>query len=424
MNRFLKSFFLTILIIVLVLPSLTSCVTFDIGEGSEDIGAVKDKSKFGVLEEIFDSYSYYDLDEEKMLEEALKAYADASGDKYAIYYTEEEFNELTAEKNGNMQGIGVTVIYDNDNFYLEIINVMPESPASKAGVLPNDRIVAVKIDGEYVTVEELGYGKAMSAMKGTAGTMLSIRVCRGDEQSEELEFSIIRGYVTTQSVMYHVCETDNTVGIVKIMQFDLTTPEQFKNSVNALIEQGINKIVFDLRYNGGGDLKSVVAVLSCFVDEGDVLLSTKTKASEEQIIKASVATYFGDYSNCSVKRSDIGIYKNIEAAVLVNSKTASAAELFAAVFRDYKIAPIVGTLTYGKGSMQSVISLEQYGYEGGIRLTSKMYFPPCGESYNGIGIEPDISIELAPELENINIYKITDAQDNQLQKAISTFYND
>ena len=107
--------------------------------------------------------------------------------------------------------------------------------------------------------------------------------------------------------------------------------------------------------------------------------------------------------------------------MLCNSSTASAAELFTATFRDYKIGKVVGETTFGKGSMQSILSLEYFGMEGALKLTTNMYFPPCGESYEGIGIVPDVEIALDEALNNKNIYEFTDAEDNQLQAAIETF---
>ena len=119
-------------------------------------------------------------------------------------------------------------------------------------------------------------------------------------------------------------------------------------------------------------------------------------------------------------KKDIGKYKDLKVAVVCNENTASAAELFVANFRDYGIGKVVGTTTYGKGSMQSIVDLASYGFEGGLRFTTRVYFPPCGESYDGIGITPDVIVELDEALLQTNIYEIDDAEDNQLQAAIET----
>ena len=129
-------------------------------------------------------------------------------------------------------------------------------------------------------------------------------------------------------------------------------------------------------------------------------------------------TFSGDYAGCSVSKEDIGKYRELDCVVLANEYTASAAELFTSNFRDYDLATIVGVTTYGKGSMQKIFSLADFGFSGGVKLTTNMYFPPCGESYEGIGIAPDVEIELSEAAASVNIYKLADEDDNQLQRAI------
>ena len=262
-------------------------------------------------------------------------------------------------------------------------------------------------------------------MLGEEGTRLEITVLRkkagSADQYDEIAFSAERKKIVSPSVYSHVCETDNSVGIVKITGFDYNTPAQFSEAVDALREKGIEKIVFDLRYNGGGALISVVAILSYFLDEGETIISTKSKNKEPEIIKAGVVSgYKGSMASCNVNKSDIGKYKDLKVAVLCNESTASAAELFTANFRDYELGKIVGTKTFGKGAMQSTLDLSYFGYEGGIKLTTDMYFPPCGESYDGIGITPDVVVALDESLIGKNVFDIKDAEDNQLGAAINT----
>ena len=211
------------------------------------------------------------------------------------------------------------------------------------------------------------------------------------------------------------------IGIVKIIKFDFTTPTQFCLAVDELRAKGIEKFVFDVRYNGGGSLDSIVAVLSYFLDEGQTIISTLNKNGEGKVIKAGkVSGFYGEQAGLNVSRSDIGKYKDLKVAVLCNPTTASAAELFTATFRDYSLGKIVGDVTYGKGSMQSMLPLEYFGMSGVLKLTTNMYFPPSGESYDGIGIIPDIEIELDESLRTKNIYDFDDAEDNQLQAALET----
>jgi carboxyl-terminal processing protease len=375
-------------------------------------------AELDTLDSIFKTFSYFDLDNETLVNAVLKAYAESTGDKYAEYYNAEEYASLQSNNAGQMQGIGINVIENTEYNAIEVINVMPDSPALAAGLKPGDLIVYVGIGENRESVADLGYYPAVAKLQGLADTYAEFVVRRGDGYSEELEFSIKRGYIKTQSVTYRVSDIDPTVGVVKIIEFDLTTPSQFSKSVDSLKAQGINKFVFDLRYNPGGDLKSIIAVLSYFLNEGDTIISTKDKSGNEEVFKAEVSTLSGDYAGCSVSAEDIGKYRGLDCVVLVNNSTASAAELFTSNFRDYKLAKIIGVTTYGKGSMQSILPLSYYGYEGGVKLTTKMYFPPCGISYEGTGIEPDIVVDLSDAAKKVNIYKLADIDDDQMKAAV------
>ena len=235
---------------------------------------------------------------------------------------------------------------------------------------------------------------------------------------------IQRAKVKTVSVTEKQSIRDNTVGIVSIQQFDLTTPTQFKECMNSLISKGCNKFVFDLRNNPGGDLASLTAVVSTLLQKGDIIYSTKDSSNTEEVAKVGVVNYGinTEYSSCNVTKEDIGKYSNYQFVVLVNENSASAAELFTSVLRDHELAQIVGINTYGKGSVQSIIPLSYYGEDcyGGLKLTTKLYFPPCGIGYDGgIGIKPNHEVELEGIAAETHFYKLTEEIDNQLQKAVS-----
>ena len=159
----------------------------------------------------------------------------------------------------------------------------------------------------------------------------------------------------------------------------------------------------------------MVACASYFLEPGDPIITAENKDGEKDTQYAIVRNYSSRYAPCSVEKNDIGKYRDLEIAVLVNENTASAAELLAAVFRDYELAPIVGTKTYGKGSMQTLISLAPYGMEGGIKITTDLYYPPSGEGYNGIGIAPDFVVEADGDFAASDIHE---AQDDQLVFAM------
>ena len=150
-----------------------------------------------------------------------------------------------------------------------------------------------------------------------------------------------------------------------------------------------------------------MACASYFLNEDDPIISAEDNRGNVVKYNTRVRTYGGVYSSCSVTREDIGKYKSFDLVVLVNENTASAAELLTAVFRDYELALIVGVNTFGKGTMQTIYSLEPVGLEGGIKITTDVYFPPCGENYDGVGILPDVVVE-----------NDESDVDNQLQTAV------
>lgn len=427
-KRISLSTLILLLIAAILLTAMSSCALADsyFRDENGDLVSSGESAVGGKLEQIinlFQTYSYYEIDEEVLCRAMVSGMGLAINDRYAEYYDAEEFALMTAENQGETQGIGVTVIENADYKCIEIISVLPNSPALAAGVEPGDLIVYVGAGENKESVSELGYYAALAKLQGVKGTLCEFTVRRGEGYAEEVDFSIMRDTFTSESVMYHVCETDAKVGIIKITQFDLTTPQQFCAAMDALIAQGVEYFLFDVRYNGGGDLASITAVLSFMLNEDDILIKTRDRSGEEVVTKVAEVKYAPSsaYASCNVTKSDIAKYRDKvmgKSAVLANGSTASAAELFTCALMDYGISEIVGTTTYGKGSMQTIFSLEYFGFDGAVKMTTKMYFPPISEGYDGIGIKPDLEVELDEALKNKNIYKITDAEDNQIQAAI------
>lgn len=379
--------------------------------------------KLELIDRLFNTYSLFDLEGEALMDAVLKGYVAGTGDKYAEYFTEEEYKQFTSDNKGESVGIGINVVQNPDENGIDIINVMPESPALKAGILPGDIITHIGTGESKQSVEALGYTKALDMLKGAEGSIAEFTVSRTtDGGTEQIEFAVPREKIVSVSVMSHVCETDKSVGIVKITQFNLTTPSQFCDAVDGLLAKGCDKFVFDVRYNPGGDLVSIKSVLSYFLNEDDVFIRIADKNGKIETDKIEAINYTGNYEDCSIEKSDIGKYRDLEFAVLTNGSTASAAELFTSALKDYGLSVTVGTKTYGKGTMQTTFSLAPYGYGGALKLTTKYYYPPISDSYDGIGIIPNREVELDEALEGKNIYTIKDAEDNQLQAAVEELY--
>lgn len=384
---------------------------YGVGEDAINLGELY------YIDAIFKELSILGLNNEELLDAAIKGYVVGTGDRYAWYYTAEEYAELRAADAGTPQGIGIRVDADRGYGYLQVIFVNPGSPADRAGVAAGDKIYYVGIGEGRERVAKLGYNGALSALQGKAGTDAEFTVVR---DGTEVEFKIPREVYASRSVIYRLSETAPDVGIIRILEFDLSTPAQFCEAMDFLISQGVGKFVFDVRDNPGGDLASIQAVMSYFLKEGDIILTAQRKSGADDVYKVETKSYNNDdYKGCEIVKDDIGKYGGMEYVVLVNGNSASAAEVFAANFRDYALAPLVGVKTFGKGVMQNLISLEAYGLEGMLRLTTAKYLPPSGESYNGIGITPDEETVLETKVENVNLFLIGEADDAQLIRAIS-----
>ncbi len=393
-----------------------------------------DMSALDVLAALFENYSYYanDLNEEELINAVLKAYTVATGDRYATYYTQEEYAALLTENTGDHVGIGVSVIQseitvsNQKHTVMEIILIFENGSAAKTELRVGDCIYSIKVDGEYKTINDMTYEQAMNAMLGEAGTMAEFKVYRPNGAGyDSVPFSVPRASFESMSVTYELCEQDPTVGIVQISEFDLTTPKQFKKAVMSLQESGVSHFVFDVRNNPGGDLQSIKAVLTYFLQRDDLILkSIDRNGKDYRSYYADPILFTDEYAACNVSDSEIGMFADLDMVVLCNENTASAAEVFTATLRDYGLAKIVGVKTFGKGIMQTFFPLSSFGdYSGYIKMTTYAYVTACGITYHDIGImpEPEYTVELSEEAKQYHFYVLPQSVDNQLQAAIAVF---
>ena len=384
-----------------------------------------------IIDRLFRSATVLDLDEEALVTGVLKGYVAATGDVYAEYFTAEELADQNASNNGEMCGIGVSVVNGIlhlngvDYQVITIANVYPDSPAEAAGVLPGDHIMYIGKGEDKITVHSVGYTQALDRMKGEEGTECAFTVLRrpaGSEEGvpyEEVEITAIRQKFTTRSVEFRHYSEDETVGIIRITGFDNTTRDQFVEAVETLKAEGCQSYVLDLRGNSGGLLTSVEDVLVFFLQEDDVIITTKNASGKE--MSDSVTLNKAGKLMCGTGQltaEDIGKYRDLKISVLVNEYSASAAELFTSNIRDYELGKIVGTKTYGKGCGQTTYSLAKYGLDGGLKLTTFYYSSPKGDYYDGVGITPHVVVELSEEAQKYNINLLPDNLDNQLAAAV------
>ncbi len=379
--------------LIAVLITFGATYNFVRGQNSYE-GNIENMEMLKALDHAYRQYYYGELDD-KALEEALIAgYIYGTGDRYGEYMDAQRVESFTADNNGESVGIGVSVIYNDEYRMLEVVNVVPHSPAEEADVRIGDLISV--IGGKDAS--NMTYTEALDAMAGKADTIAEFSVLRGDKT---LDFSITRRKVTQQNAKGRM-HADGVTGVIRLEEFDINTPSQFKSEIARLQKEGATRFVFDVRNNPGGDLESVVDILDFLLPEGPIIRICAKDGTEQQ------------------RTSDAECFK-APMAVLINENTASAAELFASALSDYELATLVGKTSYGKGSMQTILPLIN---GSALRITYRMYKPPFSDNYDGVGIKPHIDIDMAEDVRDISLYKLTDDNDTQLIAAVQNFEND
>ncbi|MBE6683616.1 MAG: PDZ domain-containing protein [Ruminococcaceae bacterium] len=344
-------------------------------------------TKLAQLIAFIDTQGVYEFDKDAAWNEICRAYVRSIADKHAVYYTSDEYESMMSVEDGDFVGIGVHASYDYDTQGIYIFGVIPTSPAEKAGIKKGDSVI--KVDGKVCNEES--YYDILDAIPGEVGTDVDITVLRGEE---ELTFNVTRNIVPTENVLYE--KLDNGIAYIKVLAFsDITVSEEFTKIINKAQSDGCSKYIFDMRGNPGGSLDEICDILDLLLPKGPIINIVNNKGATQTI------------------HSDEKCIKG-EMAVLCDGSTASAAELFTASLRDYKLATIIGTTTYGKGTMQTLQPL----LDGSVvSYSTNFYNPPSNVSYDGLGIEPDIKIEL-DEYWQLRFFKMTHEDDTQLQKAI------
>ncbi|MCR5146186.1 MAG: S41 family peptidase [Clostridia bacterium] len=344
--------------------------------------------KISAIKKKLDEVYIGDVNEEKMVEGALKGYVSALGDEYTEYLTEKEVESLMEDINGSYVGVGTYISYNTKTNEIVVIGVIEDAPANKAGILVGD--IIKKIDGVEYKGEQLT--EASNKMKGEEGTNVKLAILRDEK---ELEFEIKREKIKFKCVKSEKLEND--IGYIKISSFDGGCAEDFKNEYNSLKEKGIKSLIIDLRNNGGGLVDQSLDIAEMIVPKGSTMLITRDKNGKEELSKSEKDPII-----------------NIPIVVLVNDYTASASEILTAALKENTNAKVVGIKTYGKGVIQGVFLLENQ--KTGMKVTIQEYYTPKHNKLHKIGITPDEIVELPEELKGqVNIEK---QKDTQLNKAI------
>ena len=325
------------------------------------------------------------IDDEKMIEGAIKGYVAGIGDKYTEYYTPEEMSEQLEEASGNYVGIGIYMLVDSNNGKIFVTQTIKDSPAEKAGIKSGD--IITKIENEEVTKDNIS--ELSNKIKGEEGKEIKLEIQR---EEETLTLNVERKKI----IMSHIDDArviEDNIGYIDITDFDGGVAEEFEKKYKELEDKGIKSLIIDVRSNGGGVVDEAISILEMLCNKDDTLLITVDKQNKEVITK-------------STKDPKI----KIPVVVLTNEYSASASEIFAGALKDNKRAKLVGTKTYGKGIIQTLIKLSD---GSGLKMTTEEYYTPSRNKINKVGIEPDEKIELPT-----GIQELTDENDTQLKKAI------
>lgn len=342
--------------------------------------------KVEYLEKLIDQEYLGDVDKSDLAEGIYAGLLYGLGDVYSRYYTAEEYAQETASTDGSYVGIGVS-IQKNKNGGVQIAECYEGGSGKKAGLISGDVITA--IDDTDVTDMELS--EVVRLIRQNEGRNIVLTVQRENEESP-LSITVEVTNVELPAVFSEML--DEETGYIQITQFTGVAPQQYKEAFADLKEQGMEKLIVDLRDNPGGLLTSVCDILREILPKGRIVYT------EDKYGKREEETCDGE------KELDIPL------AVLVNESSASASEIFAGAVQDYGIGKIVGTTTYGKGVVQELRPLND---GSAVKLTISDYYTPNGNSINKVGIKPDIEVKLAAEL--LNKTDISHEEDNQLQKA-------
>lgn len=318
-----------------------------------------------------------EIEDEELIENALNGML-TSLDPHSAYLDQDSFSDMQVRTRGEFGGLGIEVTMENG--FVKVVSPIDDTPAFKAGMQAGDYVTF--IDGEPVL--GLSLSDAVDKMRGKVGTKIKLTV-RREGENEDLTFSIVRDVIQIRSVRHRV-EGDS--GYVRITTFNQNTEEGLKKAVDEIKKElgdNMNGLVLDLRNNPGGLLNQAISVSDAFLEKGEIV---STRGRDEDDVKRDNAS-----------RGDI--IDGLPIVVLINGGSASASEIVSGALQDHRRGIILGTKSFGKGSVQTVIPLPGHG---AMRLTTARYYTPSGRSIQAKGIDPDIVVEQA-KIENVEALK-------------------
>lgn len=370
--------------------SLVSIFDTVSSESSEDTAKASEIEKY--LKKIKTTINKYylwkdNIDDEKLKDGAVKGYVSALGDEYTEYIPKDEMEAYTENITGNFVGIGIYMVADENSGRVVVYYPIPGSPAEKAGIKAGDQIISV--DGTEYTYED--FDKIADYIKGEEGTKVKLVIQRNDEK---IELEIKREKINTNPITIEMLE--NNIGYLKIPSFDEDTANDFKEKIEELQNKGAKKIIIDLRNNGGGIVNEATDIADMLLEKGQTIISTVDNNNKREVTYSKNKPEF-----------------TMPVVVITNENSASASEILACSLQDNERAKIIGTKTYGKGIIQTLLSLAD---GSGLKITTEEYYTPKGTTIHKVGITPNEEVKLPDTVKSV--YSVTREDDTQLQKAI------
>lgn len=355
---------------------------------SENILTRSVKNKITELSDLIQQSYYQDVDTEALAEGIYKGMFESLDDPYSAYYTPEEYEDMMIAAGAHYYGIGAVLQQEAKTMQVSIRKVYDGTPAQEAGLKADDIVVKV----EDINARSMELSQLVTHIRGKEGSFVHLVINRAGEK-EPLEFDVERRQVDIPTVDSRMLSDE--IGLIVISEFGEATAKDFKKAVKNLQAKGMEKMIVDLRDNPGGMLDTVTEILDAILPEG-LIVYTEDKYGNRQEIK-----------------SDAEHYLDMPMAVLINGNSASSSEIFAGAIRDYEYGTLIGTVTFGKGIVQSVRPLLD---KSAVKLTTARYFTPKGENIHGTGINPDIKLKYHYSGEEDADYDYM--KDNQVRKAM------
>jgi len=348
----------------------------------EEYRLIKEYNKLFDVEKILKNRYVDKVDFSALLEGAIKGMANSLEDPYTVYMNKKEFSEFMTQTTGTYGGIGIVVAVDKDD-HIVVVSPIKNTPGEKAGIKSGD--IIIEVNNKKVSGKNLD--EAVALMRGPEGTKVTLTIMR---EGKTFTKTIKREIIKLETVYDEMLP--NKIGYIKITMFDQNTAKDFKAALDRLKSEGMRGLILDLRDNPGGLLEETIDISNLILPKG-VVVTTKGRVDNKEY-----------YS----KGPGLGL----PLAVLVNKGSASASEILAGAIKDRKVGVLVGTTTFGKGLVQTIVD---FGDGTGLKYTIARYYTPNGTNIQGKGIEPNYVVELP---ENYTLQDTPDLKgDIQLIKA-------